>query len=47
VRNPTMFSLIVERIGLYIERAILTIQIAWLKSELELIDRQLGKLGAK
>jgi len=41
-----MLSLIVQRIGLYIERGILKFQIAWLKSELELVDRQLAKLGA-
>ena len=38
--------LTIERIALYIERGILKFQIAWLKSEIELVDRQLAKLGA-
>jgi len=41
-----MLSLIVERIGLYIERAIIKFKIAWIKSEMELVDRQLAKLAA-
>jgi len=40
-----MFSLIVQRVGLYIERGIIKFQIAWIKSEMELVDRQLAKLA--
>ena len=36
--------LLIERLGLYIERGILKFQIAWIKSEIELVDRQLAKL---
>ncbi len=38
--------LLISTIGLLIERGILLFQIAWLKSEIEMIDRQIAKLEA-